>query len=58
MAYLRARRSVKLGPGVKLNLNKRSVGLTVGTRGGASFGELAGDAHPDGRAARHGGQLR
>lgn len=33
MGYLRVRRSVKLGPGVKLNLNKRSVGLTVGGRG-------------------------
>jgi tetratricopeptide (TPR) repeat protein len=33
MGYLRARRSIKLGPGVKINLNKRSVGLTVGGRG-------------------------
>jgi tetratricopeptide (TPR) repeat protein len=33
MGYLRARRSIKLGPGVKLNLNKRSMGLTVGGRG-------------------------
>lgn len=33
MGYLRARRSVRLGPGVKLNLNKRSVGVTVGGRG-------------------------
>ncbi len=33
MGYLRVRRSVRLGPGVKLNLNKRSVGLTVGGRG-------------------------
>ncbi|MGO9248867.1 MAG: DUF4236 domain-containing protein [Solirubrobacteraceae bacterium] len=30
---MRARRSIKLGSGVKLNLNKRSVGLTVGGRG-------------------------
>jgi tetratricopeptide (TPR) repeat protein len=27
------RRSIRLGPGVKINLNKRSVGLTVGGRG-------------------------
>jgi tetratricopeptide (TPR) repeat protein len=33
MGYLRVRRSIKLGPGVKLNLNKRSMGLTVGGRG-------------------------
>jgi tetratricopeptide (TPR) repeat protein len=33
MAYLRARRSIKLGPGVKVNLNKHSVGMTVGGRG-------------------------
>jgi tetratricopeptide (TPR) repeat protein len=33
VGYLRVRRSIKLGPGVKLNLNKRSMGLTVGGRG-------------------------
>jgi hypothetical protein len=33
MGYLRVRRSIKLGPGVKLNLNKRSMGLTFGGRG-------------------------
>ncbi len=33
MAYLRARRSIKVAPGFKINLNKRSVGVTVGTRG-------------------------
>jgi tetratricopeptide (TPR) repeat protein len=33
VGYLRARRSIKLGPGVKLNLNKRSMGVTVGGRG-------------------------
>jgi tetratricopeptide (TPR) repeat protein len=33
MGYLRARRSVKLGPGVKLNLSKRSMGVSVGGRG-------------------------
>lgn len=33
MGHLRARRSIKLGSGVKLNLNKRSVGVTVGGRG-------------------------
>jgi tetratricopeptide (TPR) repeat protein len=33
MAYLRARRSIKLAPGFRVNLNKRSVGLTVGPRG-------------------------
>lgn len=33
MAYLRARRSIKVAPGVKLNLNKRSFGVTVGSRG-------------------------
>jgi tetratricopeptide (TPR) repeat protein len=32
MAYLRARRSIKVAPGFKVNLNKRSVGVTVGTR--------------------------
>lgn len=30
---LRFRRSIKIAPGVKLNLNKKSVGVTVGTRG-------------------------
>ncbi len=33
MAYLRARRSIKVAPGFKVNLSKRSVGVTVGTRG-------------------------
>lgn len=33
MGYLRVRRSVRVAPGLKLNLNKRSVGLTVGGRG-------------------------
>ncbi|MGD0452135.1 MAG: DUF4236 domain-containing protein [Solirubrobacteraceae bacterium] len=33
VGHLRARRSIKLGSGVKLNLNKRSVGVTVGGRG-------------------------
>jgi tetratricopeptide (TPR) repeat protein len=33
VGYLRARRSIKLGPGVKLNLNKRSMGVSVGGRG-------------------------
>ncbi len=33
MGYLRARRSVKLGPGVKLNLTKRGVSVSAGTRG-------------------------
>jgi tetratricopeptide (TPR) repeat protein len=33
VGYLRVRRSIKLGPGVKLNLNKRSMGLTIGGRG-------------------------
>jgi len=33
MTYLRARRSIKIAPGFKVNLNKRSVGITVGTRG-------------------------
>lgn len=30
---LRFRRNIKIAPGVKLNLNKKSVGVTVGTRG-------------------------
>jgi tetratricopeptide (TPR) repeat protein len=33
VGYLRVRRSVRIGSGVKLNLNKRSVGVTVGGRG-------------------------
>jgi tetratricopeptide (TPR) repeat protein len=33
MAYLRARRSIKVAPGFKVNLNKHSVGMTVGGRG-------------------------
>src|SRR5262249_38284593 len=37
MGYLRVRRSIKLGPGVKLNLSKRSMGLTVGGRGAHSW---------------------
>lgn len=30
---LRFRKSVKVAPGVKLNLNKKSVGITLGTKG-------------------------
>lgn len=30
---VRFRRSIKIAPGVKLNLNKKSVGVTVGTKG-------------------------
>ena len=33
MGYVRARRSIKVGSGVKVNLNKRSLGVTVGGRG-------------------------
>lgn len=33
MGYVRARRSVKIGSGVLVNLNKRSLGVTVGGRG-------------------------
>lgn len=33
VGYLRMRRSVRLGPGVRVNMSKRSVGLSVGTRG-------------------------
>lgn len=33
MGTFRFRRSVRLAPGVRLNLNKRSVGVSVGTRG-------------------------
>ncbi len=33
MGSLRFRRSFKLAPGVRLNLNKRSVGLSAGVRG-------------------------
>ena len=33
MGYLRARRSVRLGPGVKLNLTKRGMSVNVGGRG-------------------------
>ena len=33
MGYLRARRSVKLGPGLKMNVTKRGMSMTVGTRG-------------------------
>lgn len=29
----RFRRSVKIAPGVKLNIGKKSVGISVGTRG-------------------------
>lgn len=30
---MRFRRSVKVAPGVKVNLNKKSMGVTVGTKG-------------------------
>lgn len=30
---IRFRKSIRIAPGVKLNLNKKSVGLTVGTKG-------------------------
>lgn len=33
MTYLRARRSIRVAPGFKINLNKRSVGVSVGGRG-------------------------
>ncbi len=33
MGYLRARRSLKLGSGVRLNLTKRGASVSVGTRG-------------------------
>lgn len=33
MAYLRLRRSLKIAPGLRLNLTKTGVGLTVGGRG-------------------------
>lgn len=33
MGYLRVRRSVKVGSGVRLNMSKRSVGLSAGPRG-------------------------
>jgi hypothetical protein len=33
MGSLRFRRSVKIAPGVRFNFNKRSVGVSVGTRG-------------------------
>lgn len=33
MAKLRARRSIKVGSGVKLNLNKKSASVTVGRKG-------------------------
>lgn len=33
MGYLRFRRSFKVAPGVRLNLNKRSVGISAGVRG-------------------------
>lgn len=33
MGLLRFRKSVKLAPGVKLNVNKKSVSLTTGARG-------------------------
>jgi hypothetical protein len=33
VAYLRYRKSIKLGPGVRMNFNKRSVGMTIGGRG-------------------------
>jgi Protein of unknown function (DUF4236) len=31
MAYLRARRSIRVAPGGKVKLNERSVGITAGT---------------------------
>lgn len=33
MGYMRFRRSIKLAPGVKLNVNKKSVSVTAGRRG-------------------------
>jgi pentatricopeptide repeat protein len=33
MTYLRARKSIKIAPGLKLNLNKKSIGVSVGPRG-------------------------
>lgn len=33
MGSLRFRRSVRIAPGVRFNVNKRSVGMSVGTRG-------------------------
>jgi hypothetical protein len=33
VGYLRARRSIKIAPGVKINLNKKSASVTVGTKG-------------------------
>ena len=33
MGFIRFRKSIKLAPGVKLNVNKKSVSLTTGTRG-------------------------
>jgi hypothetical protein len=33
VGYLRFRRSVKLAPGVRLNFNKRSMGISAGVRG-------------------------
>lgn len=30
---IKFRKSIKIAPGIKLNLNKKSVGLTVGTKG-------------------------
>jgi hypothetical protein len=33
MGSLRFRRSIRIAPGIKLNLNKRSVGISAGVRG-------------------------
>ena len=33
MGYLRMRKSVKLGPGVRMNVSKKSVGVSFGTKG-------------------------
>jgi hypothetical protein len=33
VGYLRFRRSLKIAPGVRLNFNKRSVGISAGVRG-------------------------
>jgi len=46
MGSLRFRRSIRLGPGVRLNVNKRSIGISAGVRGARA------SINSDGRSTR------
>jgi hypothetical protein len=46
MGSFRVRRTVKIAPGIRLNINKRSVGVSAGVRG------ARGSINSDGRSTR------